>query len=64
MSAKRGWGLLWGCRVSKEFILVMSIMISLLIGLYSAESDIKRDCDRLGRVVLLNQSFECKAVAK
>lgn len=46
--------------MSKEFILGMSIMISLLTGLYAAESDIKRDCDRLGKVVLLNRSYVCK----
>lgn len=37
-------------------------LIGSLIGLYIAESDIKRDCTKLGRVVLLEKPFECREV--
>lgn len=46
--------------MSKELILVVLVLTSLLFGLHIAESDIKRDCDRLGHVVLFNVSYVCE----
>jgi hypothetical protein len=36
-------------------------LIGFVFGLAVAESDIKRDCDHLERVVLHNQSYVCGA---
>ena len=43
-------------------LMVLVFLIGALIGADAAESDNRRDCDKLGRVVLDGKGFECREV--
>lgn len=51
--------------VLKNFLIgVAMAAVFTAIGAHMAESDNRRDCDKLGRVVLDGKGFECREVGK